>query len=206
MRQCGLGSGALRALLGISVLLASFAVAHAQTSVVAFGTSFTHGKGVSSTDSYPSQLERLLRAKGSNVTVQNAGWDGDSAAGGLSRLDSAVPSGTQVAIVEFGVNEFCAFCSSIKYTPGDRAQVIANLRQIVDRLNARGIKVILISLRGVPVAKAASGGARTVSFPELASSQYSLGDSQGHVNPAGYAMVAAKLAPMVQSLLGKAKS
>ena len=83
---------------GLVLLVAAVGVAEAQTKIVAFGTSFTRGKGVSSAESYPAQLQAMLRAKGLSVTIQNAGVDGDTAVGGLARLDSSVPQGTQIAI------------------------------------------------------------------------------------------------------------
>jgi acyl-CoA thioesterase-1 len=55
--------------------------------VVALGASNTYGKGVQRGDDYPSQLQTMLRAKGLNVTVTNAGISGDSSLGMLGRFE-----------------------------------------------------------------------------------------------------------------------
>src|SRR3712207_3463798 len=79
--------------------------ARAQT-IVALGASNTEGMGRGRTNlgvpreqAYPAQLERLLRARGVNAPVINAGIAGDTTAGMLARLDAAVPSGTRVLIL-----------------------------------------------------------------------------------------------------------
>ena len=59
--------------------------------VVALGASNTFGKGVSPSQAYPAQLEVLLRAKGLNVNVINAGINGDTTGGMLARLENVVP-------------------------------------------------------------------------------------------------------------------
>jgi acyl-CoA thioesterase-1 len=90
--------------LGQIIVLGAFGVfsalgsAHAAT-VVALGASNTFGKGVSRSQSYPAQLETLLRAKGLNVRVINAGVNGDTTGGMLGRLDRVVAKGTSVVIL-----------------------------------------------------------------------------------------------------------
>jgi hypothetical protein len=58
--------------------------------VVALGASNTFGKGVARGQAYPAQLEALLRAKGLNTHVVNAGINGDTTGGMLARLDRVV--------------------------------------------------------------------------------------------------------------------
>lgn len=190
--------------LPLLMMVFGTAPAWSQMRIVAFGTSFTNGHGVSRDESYPSQLERLLKSKGYNVVVDNAGVDGDSAAGGLARMDQAVPSDTRIAIVEFGVNEYCPNCSGRKFTDSEKAEVVPILRTMVDRLTGRGVKVILLSIRRVPVAAAAGGKAKVVNLAGLGleDPKYALGDSMGHINGAGYTLLVARLAPVVESLLG----
>ena len=190
--------------LPLFMTLIGAAPALSQARIVAIGTSFTNGHGVSRDQSYPAVLERLLKSKGYNVVVDNDGVDGDSAAGGLARLDQAVPSDTRVAIIEFGVNEYCANCSAHTFTDSDRAGVIPILRTMVDRLSGRGVKVILIGIHHVPVAAAAGGKARVVNMGAVLGNkpEYASGDLQGHPNAAGYAVAAAQLAPVVEGLLG----
>ena len=62
--------------------------------IVAFGASETAGYGVGSNEAWPARLEAMLRAKGYDVSIANEGVSGDTTAGMLSRLVSAVPNGT----------------------------------------------------------------------------------------------------------------
>ena len=135
-------SRALR-LLGSLVLLASlnFGVASADAAtVVALGASNTYGKGVARNQAYPAQLEAILRAKGLNVRVVNAGINGDTTEGMLGRLDGAVPNGTKAVILQPGGN--------------DRRKGSADrTAEIQSRLSARGITVIMLGngmLSGLP--------------------------------------------------------
>lgn len=108
--------------------------------VVALGASNTAGKGVSSDEAYPAQLERLLRSRGLQVTVVNAGISGDTTGGMMARLDSAVPKGTSVVILQPGGNDIRR--GSPNYTAALRS-----------RLSAMGVRVVMmpnIMFRGKP--------------------------------------------------------
>jgi acyl-CoA thioesterase-1 len=121
------------------VMLLPFSVAHAAT-VVAFGASNTAGKGVSPSEAYPAQLEAMLRARGIDVTVINAGISGDTTGGMMARLDSAVPKGTRVVILQPGGNDLRK--GARNYTP-----------ELESRLKAMGIKVVMLPntmFRGKP--------------------------------------------------------
>src|SRR6195952_3581102 len=71
--------------------------AHAQ--IVALGASNVAGKGVSSSEAFPAQLERMLAAKGYNAHITNAGVSGNTNADLLARLDQAVPAGPNVVLL-----------------------------------------------------------------------------------------------------------
>jgi acyl-CoA thioesterase-1 len=120
-------------------LLFHVGVAHAAT-VVALGASNTAGKGVSQSEAYPAQLEGMLRARGLDVNVINAGISGDTTGGMLARLDSAVPKGTRVVILQPGGN--------------DMRKGQANMTgEIQSRLRTMGVKVVMCPngmLRGKP--------------------------------------------------------
>ena len=137
-------SDALRfATLGCLALLVmlTFGVASAEAAtIVALGASNTYGKGVERNEAYPAQLEAILRAKGSNAQVVNAGINGDTTEGMLARLDQAVPNGTSVVILQPGGND------RRKGRPDRTAD-------IQSRLAARHIRVIILAnsmLRGLP--------------------------------------------------------
>ncbi|MBN8959516.1 MAG: hypothetical protein J0H71_00165 [Rhizobiales bacterium] len=82
----------------IGLLLAATTPAPAQ--IVAIGASNVAGRGVSSVDAWPAQLEAMLAAKGRHIHVANAGINGDTNARMLARLDSAVPSGTKIVLLD----------------------------------------------------------------------------------------------------------
>lgn len=125
-------------LLGAFGLL--FVSAAQAATIVALGASNTYGKGVSRGQAYPAQLEALLRARGLNARVINAGINGDTTGGMLARLNGAVPKGTSVVILQPGGND------RRKMAPDQTSE-------IETRLAAIGVKVILLPngmLHGLP--------------------------------------------------------
>lgn len=139
MKSGALRYGALGCLALLTILNIGVASADAAT-IVALGASNTYGKGVERNQAYPAQLEAILRAKGSNVQVVNAGINGDTTEGMLGRLDQAVPNGTSAVILQPGGND------RRKGRPDRTAD-------IQSRLAARHIRVIILAnsmLRGLP--------------------------------------------------------
>jgi acyl-CoA thioesterase I len=110
--------------------------------VVALGDSLTAGFNLPASAAFPARLERALKAKNLAVEVANAGVSGDTASGGLARLDWSVPEGTQAVILELGANDMLRG-SDPKLT--QRA-----LDDIVRRLKQRGIVVLLAGMRAIP--------------------------------------------------------
>jgi acyl-CoA thioesterase-1 len=121
------------------VLAIAVTSAHAAT-VVALGASNTYGKGVARNQAFPAQLEAILRAKGLNVRVVNAGINGDTTEGMLRRMDGVVSRGVSAVILQPGGND------RRKGSPDRTAE-------IQSRLSARGIHVIMVPnnmLGGLP--------------------------------------------------------
>jgi acyl-CoA thioesterase-1 len=130
----------------VGLLCAGFAngVAAAEPiNIVAIGGSNTAGWGVDSKSAYPAQLEAMLKAKGYDVHVANAGVSFATTAGMLRRLDSTVPAGTSIVILQPGGNDVRFF--------GSIQQRTANIATIARQLRARGIKVIVMENSVVPV-------------------------------------------------------
>ena len=117
----------------IAPMLCSADTARAQ--IVAIGASNVAGRGVSSSDAWPAQLEGMLAAKGRNVHVTNAGISGDTNAGMLARLDSAVPQGTKVVLLD----RYGGGWNAKRRGMGDQN---AELAGIEARLRSRGIRII----------------------------------------------------------------
>src|ERR1700730_14987179 len=96
----------LSAAAGACVLVGLFAsmrrglAAEARVKIVALGDSLTAGFGLPREDAFPARLEAALKAKGLAVEIANAGVSGDTASGGLARLDWSVPAGTDAVILE----------------------------------------------------------------------------------------------------------
>ena len=140
-------------LVGLLVALDAANLAHAQ--VVCIGASNTAGSGfgdgVTEGEAYPAQLEKLLRARGLNVTVKNAGVAGITARTMLGSLNSVTDSSTKVAIIDPAWNE--------PRLGGSRLDMQRNIAEMSRRLKDRGTKVILFhwppeSRNGHPSAKA----------------------------------------------------
>jgi acyl-CoA thioesterase-1 len=169
--------------VALCVILASASGASAAAlNIVALGASNTagmgkgnHPGGVPRSQAFPAQLEAMLRAKGIDAHVRNAGIAGDTTGGMLRRMDSAVPNGTQIVILQAGGNDA---------RQGVGGDVAANTAQITSKLQARGIKVITLELSTY-----APAGTR---------------DPDGeHYNAQGHAAVAAGLLPQVMAATGK---
>jgi acyl-CoA thioesterase I len=110
--------------------------------IVALGDSLTAGLGIAAEEAFPVKLERALKAKGHAVELVNAGVSGDTAAGGLARLDWSVPEGTEAVIVELGANDALRGL--------DPEATRRALDEILRRLAARRIAVLLAGMRAPP--------------------------------------------------------
>jgi acyl-CoA thioesterase I len=132
---------ALTAIFALVAALLSAFPARA-LNIVAIGASNTSGLGVGAQNAYPALLEALLRKKGINAHVINAGQSGDVTAGMRSRLDAAVPKGTDLVILQPGANDLRFF--------GSKEVRTANIEAMRQRLRARGIRVIVYDPDPVP--------------------------------------------------------
>jgi acyl-CoA thioesterase-1 len=110
--------------------------------IVALGDSLTAGFGLPANAAFPARLEQALRAKGIAVEISNAGVSGDTATGGLARLDWSVPEGTEAVIVELGANDTLRGI--------DPKVTRQALEAIVRRLRGRGVAVLLAGMRAAP--------------------------------------------------------
>ena len=176
-----------------------------QVTIVAFGDSNTAGFLTATEETYPYRLEKLLRAKGYDVAVKNSGVSGSTSGGGLARMDSAVPPGTDIAIVFFGRND-------IRFGIGE-AKLRQNLDVMVGKLRARKIAVVLCGYYGFDFSDIARKHA-AVYFPDFFAGTAVEGvkkpeytrviDPFRHLNGAGYAVVVEALLPVVEPLVIRA--
>ena len=102
--------------------------------ILAFGDSLTAGTGVSSENSYPAVLARLLQRK-----VINAGVPGEVTEDGKVRLPGLLDEySVQLVVICHGGNDF------LHRLPEDQTE--ANLRAMISEVKSRGIDVVLIAV------------------------------------------------------------
>lgn len=131
------------ALLHVMLVLAPTGGAFAEPlRLVALGDSLTAGYGLPQEAAFPIVLEKALRERGVEVEIANAGVSGDTASGGLARLDWSVPEGTDAVILALGANDMLRGLS-----PDVTRKA---LEDIVTRLKARNIPVMLVGMVAAP--------------------------------------------------------
>lgn len=176
--------------------------------VTMLGDSITAGYGLAAADALPAQLELSLIALGVPARVRAAGVSGDTTAGGLARVDFSVEDDTELCIVALGGNDMLQGV--------DPAVTRRNLDQIIKRLQARHIPVLLAGMRAPPQYGAYARDFDRI-FIDLArhddiaaypflldgvalDERYNQADGI-HPNPAGVKIIAASLAPVVAQAL-----
>lgn len=180
--------------------------------VVALGDSLTAGFGLAAQDAFPAKLERALRAKNHAVEILNAGVSGDTASGGLARLDWSLPEGTDALIVELGANDALRGL--------DPAVTRKALDAILRRARERGIPVLLCGMRAprnlgddyvrrfdaiFPELAAAYGALLYPFFLEEVATQAALNQGDGlHPTAAGVDVIVRNILPLAEQLLAKA--
>jgi acyl-CoA thioesterase-1 len=130
--------------------------------MVVLGDSLSAGLGLPAAAAFPVRLQKALETKGIKVDMINAGVSGDTASGGRERLDWSVPEGTQAVIVELGANDALRGI--------DPAVTRAALSDILTRLKARGIAVLLCGMVAPPNYGADYAAQFNAIYPELSKS------------------------------------
>jgi acyl-CoA thioesterase I len=134
--------------LGAALMSAGTAAAENPANVgkpikmVVLGDSLSAGLGLPGPAAFPARLQKSLETNGIAVDMINAGVSGDTASGGRDRLDWSVPEGTEAVIVELGAND------ALRGT--DPAVTRSALSDIVTRLQARHIAVLLCGMYAPP--------------------------------------------------------
>lgn len=144
--------------------------------IVAIGASNTagyHAGGQGWTD----QLQAMLRARGYDVSMSVAGVVGDTSRGILSRVDSAVPAGTQVVIFDVGGGN--------DKDSGAGASTGANKALIAQRIRAKGAKPIFAGYSSIVGSEASNPSA------------WRANDPHHHLTVQSHQRVAAALLPQV---------
>ena len=111
----------------------------ADITLVAFGDSLTAGYGLKADESFPSQLQMALRARGHKVDVVNAGVSGDTTADGLARIDWTLSSPADGIILELGANDALRGI--------DPKETRANLDKMLQKVKAKALPTLLAGMK-----------------------------------------------------------
>jgi len=182
--------------------------------IIAFGDSLTAGLGLTRKAAFPYQLEKALKARGHNVMIANAGVSGETTSGGLARFNWTIVPQTDAVILELGAND------ALRGLSPEKAQ--KNLDEIIRRLKARKIAVLLTGMRALrnwgggyekafnPIFGRLSKKHGTLLFPffiEGVALDPKLNQADGlHPNAAGVAQIVQRILPKTEDLLKRAKA
>lgn len=169
------------------------------TTIVAFGDSLVEGIGATQGNGFVSIVSRKLQ-----VPIVNAGVKGNTTVHGLERLERDVLSkDPKVVLVLLGGNDF------IRRIP--KEETFRNLQTIVNRIHEKGAIVVLLGIRGGVLKDS-----YRADFDEFAKRNKVayvpnvlgglLGDKDVmadavHPNDAGYAVIAERVAPVLEDVL-----
>jgi acyl-CoA thioesterase I len=96
----------------------------------------------SAAESFPAELQRRLTASYPGWLITNASVSGDTTAGGLQRVDEALTADTRILVLELGAND------GLRGVP--IATIEKNLSTMIERAQARGIRVLLCGMETPP--------------------------------------------------------
>lgn len=177
--------------------------------LVVLGDSLSAGLGLPANEAFPAKLQKALKDKGLDVDMTNAGVSGDTASGGRDRLDWSVAEGTEAVIVELGANDALRGI--------DPAVTRGALTEIVTRLKARGIAVMLCGMLAPPNYGSDYAAKFNVIYPDLAkqfgvalypfyldgvAADAKLNQADGiHPTAAGVDIIVGKMLPTVEAFL-----
>ncbi len=110
--------------------------------IVALGDSLSAGYNLAQQDSFPSQLEQMLKANGHNVKMFNASVSGDTTKAGVARLNWILNDKNHLVIVELGANDF------LRGVKPDETYL--NLDKILNELTKAKRKILFIGMKAPP--------------------------------------------------------
>jgi acyl-CoA thioesterase-1 len=182
--------------------------------IVVLGDSLTAGYQLPVSAAFPARLQEALKAKGLAVDISNAGVSGDTASGGLARLDWSVPAGTDAVILELGANDALRGV--------DPKITRKAIEGIVRMLKGRGIEVLLAGMRAPPNMGPDYGRAFNAIYPDLATAHGlifypffldgvaadpKLNQRDGlHPTEAGVDVIVARILPKVEELIARLRA
>ena len=163
----------------------------------------------SRSQSFPAVLQTRLNAAHPGWTVRNESISGDTTSGGVRRLDSALTADTSVLVLALGAND------GLRGIAIDTVE--KNLSTIIERAQARGIRVLLCGMETPPF----NGWDYSLEFHRLyprVAARYSVplvpfllagvalnpefnGDDEIHPNAAGAKLIAETVWPYLEPVV-----
>jgi acyl-CoA thioesterase-1 len=110
--------------------------------ILALGDSLTAGYGLSRKEAYPALVGEKMRSANYQFQMTNAGWSGDTTAGGLQRLPELLHrKKIDILILALGIND------AFRGVPVE--QMRTNLQAIIDQTRARhpGVTIIIAGMQ-----------------------------------------------------------
>lgn len=134
----------LLALLCLPITQAAAQQASTPLRLVMLGDSLTSGYGLPAGLDLASAVQQELSKQGISARVENAGVAGDTSAGGLARLDWSIAGDPMPALVVVGLggNDLLRGLNP--------AVTRSNLAQIIEKLQAKAIPVLLLGMKAPP--------------------------------------------------------
>jgi acyl-CoA thioesterase I len=196
------------------VLLGAATAAERPVKIVVLGDSLSAGFGLPADAAFPARLDTALTAKGIAVTIINASVSGDTATGGLGRLDWSVPDGTDAVVLELGANDALRGL--------DPKLTKAALDTILRKLGDRHIAVLLAGMRAPrnmgpdyvrdfdAIYPALASTHKVVFYPfflDGVATDAKLNQGDGlHPSAAGVDVIVARILPRVEELISRART
>lgn len=182
--------------------------------ILALGDSLTAGFGLRPEEGFTAQLQAALQARDLKAVVLNAGVSGDTTAGGLARLEWALGDQPDMVILALGAND------SLRGLNPDVTK--ANLEQILQRLQAKRLPVLLAGIYAPPNLGKAYTAQFNAIYPQLAeryrvlfypffldgvAAKPELNQADGiHPNAEGVAIIVERITPYVLRLIGSLRN
>jgi len=177
--------------------------------LVLFGDSLMAGYGLAHNDGFAPRLEAALKEAGYNVRVINSSVSGDTSAAGLARLDWALVDKPDAVLLELGANDALRGV--------EPSQTRDNLAQIIEKLRAMDINVLLAGMMAPPNMGTTYGDEFNSIYPDL-SGRYQIDlypfflegvaaapelnqDDGMHPNADGVAVIVERILPNVIDIL-----